>query len=290
MKIKYYIYAAILLLSTFLTGCNGGGGSTSGIASEPTTPNVISGVVDDDPVAGAEVYIDFGDGTTSTKVLTDATGYYELELSAADLAKINPEVEEGTDGPRDNLLLVAKKDNRELRNALSRDVAEGQNVYITNDTEAYAQYLESIDKFDTITLTEFNTELVQGRIQDSSEKADFIKDIREDVKTYFYGGEKPTSSALFSKAIMHLGADKLALIADDSSYVTARSVMSGGDVTLPANLTVTSDDITITNKGSGRYTVGSGDDAAQTAYLQVQNPDSNTFKLIPLQIKLKLGL
>ena len=280
---KYSFMLAILFAFMFIS-CGGGGSSDTPSSTEiVTSSNTISGVVDDDPVAGAEVYIDFGDGTLSTKAITNTDGFYELKLSDEDLAIINPEIPEGADGPRDNLLLVASKDGRVLRNALTRDVADGQTVYITNDTEAYSQYLESIGQFDTIALTEFNSELEKGRIKDDSNKSDFIRDIREDVKTYFYGGEKPTANSIFSKALIHLGKDKVALVADDSSFVSSRNVMSGGDILLPENVDVSSDDITLTSKGNGRYTVGNGSDSTSTAYLKIQNGD--TFKLIPLNIK-----
>jgi len=246
--------------------------------------NTITGFVIDDPVVGAEVYIDFGD-SNSTKAITATDGSYKLVLSDEDLAKINPEIPEGADAPRDNLLLVAQKDGRVLRNALSRDVSNGQEVYVTNDTEAYAQYLESIGKFDTVTLTEFNTELEKGRIKDSSDKAAFIKDIREDVKTYFYGGTKPTASVLFAKALTHLGKDKVATLADDSSYISTRSVVSGGDIYIVGDVNVSSDDVSISNKGNGRYTIGTGSDSSKTAYLSIQS--SEGYKLVPLDIKEK---
>ena len=49
---------------------------------------------------------------------------------------------------------------------------------------------------------------------------------------------------------------------------------------------VTSDDITITSKGNGRYTIGNGSDSTNTAYLKIQSRD--TFKLIPLNIKARV--
>lgn len=306
---KNYLFMMATIIALVFSGCSGGGGGStsdntifndtisstlddtvsnnSSSTTEITiSANTINGIVDDDPVEAALVYIDFGDGTVSSNTMTASDGSYELKLSEEDLAKINPEVAEGVDGPRDNLLLIAKKDGKILRNALTRDVADGQTVYVTNDTEAYAQYLESIGKFDTVTLTEFNDELDKGRIKDDSEKAAFIKDIREDVKTYFYGGEKPTPNALFAKALTHLGKDKVATVADDSSYVSTRSVMSGGDIILPSDVNVTSDDITITSKGNGRYTLGDGSDSSQTIYLKVQSGD--TFKLIPIEIKARV--
>jgi hypothetical protein len=287
---RYSFILAVFFAFIFI-GCGENHGTlstditTSSNTISPNTilPNTISGIVDDDPVAGAEVYIDFGDDTLSTKVITNTDGSYELKLSDEDLAKINPIMPEGVDGPRDNLLLIAKKDNKLLRNALTRDVADGQNVYITNDTEAYAQYLDSIGKFDTISLTKFNEELEKGRIKDDSAKVDFIKDIREDVKTYFYGGEKATTDTIFSKALTHLGKDKVALVTDDSSLVSSRNVMSGGDILLPKDITVTSDDIILTSKGNGRYTIGDGSDSTDTAYLKIQSGD--IFKLISLNIK-----
>lgn len=261
-------------------------GTETPIDEVKTSSNTISGVVDDDPVEGAEVYIDFGNGTFSTKAITNADGSYELKLSDEDIAKINPEIPEGADGPRDNLLLMASKDGRVLRNALARDVADGQVVYITNDTEAYAQYLESIGQLDTIALTEFNDELEKGRIKDDSDKTTFIRVIREDVKVYFYGGQKPTASSIFSKALTYLGKDKVALVADDSSYVSNRNIMSGGDILLPEDVDVSSDEITLTSKGNGRYTVGDGNDNTSIAYLQIQS--GNIFRLIPLNIKARV--
>lgn len=288
MKKNSFIFA--ILFAILFAGCSGGGDDTSSSNETPvveqTSSNTISGVVDDDPVEGAEVYIDFGDGTLSTKAITDVDGSYELVLSDEDIVKINPEIPEGAEGPLNNLLLIATKDNRVLRNALTRDVADGQTVYITNDTEAYAQYLESIGQFDTISLTEFNSELEKGRIKDDSDKAVFIRDIREDVKTYFYGGEKPTTSSIFAKALTHMGSDKVALVANDSSYVSARNVMSGGDINLPTDVNVSSDDITLTSKGNGRYTVGNGNDSTGIAYLKIQSGD--IFKLIPLEIKARV--
>ena len=247
--------------------------------------NTISGYVIDEPVEGAEVYIDFEDGTFSTKVITNSDGFYELKLSDADLTKINPEIPKGVDGCKTNLLLVASKNGRTLRNALTRNVAEGQTVFITNDTEAYAQYLECIGHFNTIALTEFNSELEKGRIIEASEKSTFIKDIREDVKAYFYGGEKPTASSIFEKALTHLGKDKVALVADDSSYIPSRNVMSGGDILLPNNIIVESDEITLVSKGQGRFTVGNGFDNDLLAYLKIQNV--NIYSLVPIFIKTK---
>lgn len=253
------------------------------ISETRTSPNTISGVVDDDPVEGAEVYIDFEDGTYSKKAITNADGSYKLTLSDEDLIKINLD-EEGEFS--DSLLIIASKDNRILRNALTRDVTDGQTVYITNDTEAYAQYLESIGMFDKTSLREFNNELENGRIKDSSDNADFIKDIREDVKTYFYGGEKPTASKIFSSALYHLGSDEVSMVADDRTYVPVRSIMSGGDVILGNDLTVTSDDVLVTSLGGGRYTIGDGSDSSGIVYLQIKKGD--IFKLIPIELQEKI--
>jgi len=200
------------------------------------------------------------------------------------LEKINPEISEGADGLKDDLLIVAKKGGKLLRNALTRDVADGQIVYITNDTEAYAQYLETIGKFDTIALVEFNNELEKGRIKDDSEKATFIKDIREDVKEYFMnGGDEPERTTIFSKALQHLGKEQLALEADDSAYVSNRNVMSGGYIALPEDVSVESDDINISSNGNGRYTVGDGYNEEKIVFLKIQN--GNIFKFVPLNIK-----
>jgi hypothetical protein len=255
-----------------------------------TTPNsiqkeTITGYVIDDPIANAQVYLLFTDGTKSTQTTTKADGSYELKLSEDDLSKINPEIPEGADGPKDDLIIVAEKDGKILRNAIDRDVENGKIVYITNDTEAYAEYLEAIGEFTASALTSFNNETEKGRIKDSSDLSDFIKDIREDVKSYFYGGDKPTASSLFEKAFTHLGEEKLAQMSDHSSYVAHRDVMSGGDIILPSNVAVESDDITLTAKGNGRFTVGDGSDGDLIVYLKVV--DSNIYRLISLSVKEK---
>ena len=264
------------------TPSNGEGNTTDSNSTQKTT---VSGYVVDDPIEGAEVYIDFGDGNISTKAITGSDGSYELKLSDEDLAKINPVIPEGSDGPKDDLIIVAEKDKKILRNAIDRDVENGKTVYITNDTEAYAQYLETIGEFTASTLTLFNSEIEKGRIKDSSDLSGFIKDIREDVKLYFYGGDKPTASSLFEKAFTHLGEEKLSEMSDHSSYVAHREVMSGGDIILPSNVTVESDDITLTSKGNGRFTVGDGSDGDLIVYLKVV--DSDIYRLIPLSIKEK---
>jgi len=275
-----------------LSGCGGGGGNKNTTNSQgvSTTPhkeqkNIISGYVIDDAVKGATVYILFEDGTKSTQATTKSDGSYELKLSDDDLSKINPVIPDGADGPKDDLILVAEKDGKILRNAIDRDVENGKIVYITNDTEAYAEYLEAIGEFTASALTSFNNELEKGRIKDSSDLSDLIKDIRADVKSYFYGGDKPTASSIFEKALTHLGKEKLAQMSDHSSYVVHRNVMSGGDIILPSNVTVESDDITLTAKGNGRFTVGDGSDGDITAYLKIS--DNGVYRLIPISIKEK---
>ena len=250
-----------------------------------TQKQTITGYVLDDPVENATVYLLFTDGTKSTQATTNADGSYELKLSDEDLSEINPIIPEGADGPKDDLIIVAEKDGKILRNAIDRDVENGKIVYITNDTEAYAEYLEAIGEFTASALTLFNNEIEKGRIKDSSDLSDFIEDVREDVKSYFYGGDKPTASSLFEKAFTHLGEEKLAQMSDHSSYVAHRDVMSGGDIILPSNVTVESDDITLTSKGNGRFTVGDGSDGDLIVYLKVA--DSDIYRLIPLSVKEK---
>lgn len=282
--LKFFRSFLVLMVGVlFLVGC---GPEKKTTTDENSTPkNTIIGYVIDDPVVGAEVYIDFGDGNISTKAITSSDGSYELKLSGEDLAKINPTIPEGADGPKDDLIIVAEKDGKILRNAIDRDVANGKTVYITNDTEAYAEYLEAIGEFSASALTLFNSEIEKGRIKDSSDLSGFIKDIREDVKSYFYGGDKPTASSLFEKAFRHLGEEKLAQMSDHSSYVVYRNVMSGGDIILPSTVTVESDDITLTSKGNGRFTVGDGSDGDLTVYLKIV--DSDIYRLIPLSVKEK---
>ncbi|GEM_PF-2888691 len=276
---KRFSFMMVMLFIFMFIGCGGGSGS-----SNTSSSNTISGVVVDDPVEGAEVYIDFGDETTSTKATTKSDGSFEIKLSDEDLAKINPEVPEGADAPIDDLLIVAKKDGKILRNAISRDINNTGTVYITNDTEAYAEFLESIGAFDTSSLLSFNDELQNGRIKDSSKYAKMIKNLREDVKNYFYGGEQLTKKAIFEKALQDLNKSELATIADDKNILLARNIVSGGDIILPDDVNVSSDDIAVTPKGNGRYTLGDGNDIDKTIYLKISKSDE-TFALVPVNIK-----
>ncbi|WP_027179295.1 hypothetical protein [Maridesulfovibrio bastinii] len=271
----------LLTISFILFACGGGGGGSSSSSSI-----VISGVVDDDPVQGAEVYIDFGDGTTSTKAITGADGSYELTLSDEDMSKVSPTVPAGSYGPTDSLFVVAKKNGKILRNALPRDLTGKDNLYITNDSESYAQYLESIGKLNAEKLVEFNAELVKGRIKDSSPNADFIKDIREDVKDYFmHGANKPDPGNLFTKSINHLGNAKVASKSDNTSYISTRTLMSGGDIILPPGVSVSSDNVLITSKGAGRFTIGTGNEGGQSVYLKINQ--AGTYSLVPVELKAK---
>lgn len=269
-----------------LTACDGRSSKES-VQNEPTSSSspVIQGYVLDDPVSNAEVYIDFGDGI-STQAITKSDGSFEIKLTDEDLAKINPEVPEGADGPRSDLLIVAEKDGRVLRNAISRDINSTGIVYITNDTEAYARFLESIGAFDESSLLSFNNELKNGRIKDSSKYADLIKDLREDVKDYFYNGKELSKEDIFEKALQYLGKSELAKIADDETILSVRNIVSGGDIILPDDFNVSSDEITITPKGNGRYTLGDGNDLDKTVYLKISRNDG-TFALIPVNIKSK---
>lgn len=282
---KKFSFMVTILFAFIFIGCDGGSGGsdTPSPIKTTTSPNTISGIVNDDPVPNAQVYLLFEDGTKSTQATTNSDGSYELKLSSEDLAKINPKIPEGADGPKDDLIIVAEKNGKILRNAIDRDVAEGKEVYITNDTEAYAEFLEAIGEFSASALVSFNSELEKGRIKSSSELSAFIEDIREDIKSYFNGGEKPTANSLFEKAFTNLGEEKLAKMSDHSSYVAHRNVMSGGDIILPSNVTVESDDITLTPKGNGRFTVGDGFDGDITAYLKIV--DDGVYRLIPIFIK-----
>ena len=280
--IQYFLIGFSLVV---LTAC--GGGSTKESVKNTTSSSgpVIKGYVLDDPVSNAEVYIDFGDGI-STKAITKSDGSFEIKLTDEDLAKINPEVPEGADGPRSDLLIVAEKDGRFLRNAISRDINSTGIVYITNDTEAYARFLESIGAFDESSLLSFNNELKNGRIKDSSKYAAFIKALREDVKDYFYNGKELSKKDIFEKALQHLGKSELAKIADDRTILPVRNIVSGGDIILPKDVNVSSDEITITPKGNARYTLGDGNDPDKIVYLKISRNDG-TFALIPVNIKSK---
>jgi len=269
-----------LIVALIFIGCGGVDSESSGGSVSTTNTKTISGYVEDDPVEGAEVYIDFGDGTISTKAITKSDGSFEIKLSDEDLAKINSEVPEGVD----DLLIVAKKEGKILRNAISRDINNTGVVYITNDTEAYAEFLESVGAFDTSALLNFNNELQNGRIKDSSKYAKMIKNLREDVKDYFYGGERITKKAIFEKALEDLNKSELATIADDKNILLARNIVSGGDIILPDDVNVSSDDIAVTPKGNGRYTLGDGSDTDKTIYLKISKSDG-TFALIPVNIK-----
>jgi hypothetical protein len=283
---KKYIALFTIFFALVFSGCGGSSSSTNDGNTSATTSNTISGTVNDDPVAGAKVYVDFDDGNHSTVATTNADGSFKIKLSNEDLAVINPEVPEGADAPIDDLMIVAQKNGKVLRNAIDRDVANGKSIYITNDTEAYAEYLESIGKFDPNLLANFNNELEKGRIKDSSKYAKLIKDLRKDVKSYFYGGDKPTKKAIFEKALQDLNKSQIAQNADDRSMLLSRNIVSGGDIILPDDVNVSSDDITITPKGNGRYTLGDGNNPDKTVYLKISKSDG-TFALLPINIKSK---
>ena len=285
MSLQWKSILAGILVAIILVGC-GGGNYSSGNYSSGNTTNTISGYVNDDPVGDAEVYIDFGGGNISTKSITKSDGSFEIKLSDADMAQINPKVPKGADAPITDLLIVAKKDGRILRNAISRDINNTGTVYITNDTEAYAEFLKSIGSFNVNALANFNSELQNGRIKNSSKYAKLIKDLREGVKNYFYGGDKLTDKAIFAKALQDLNKSELAKIANDKNILLTRNIVSGGDIILPKDVNVSSDDITITPKGNGRYTLGDGNNPDETVYLKISKSDG-TFSLIPVNIKSK---
>ena len=282
---NWVIGLVALFVAIAFSGCGGGGSSTSSTASNTPSGPFVSGVVNDDPVAGASVYIDFGDGTTSTNTTTKSDGSFTIPLSDDDLAKIIPEVKEGEDGPIDDLIIVAQKNGKILRNAIPRDV-NLSNVYITNDTEAYAEFLESIGKYSSLSLESFNDELTKGKIKPTSSKYKFIQDLRSDVKAWFYGnGEKPTPEAIFDKAMQDTNKSELAQLSQ-SGLLSTQAVMSGGDIVVPDNVEISSDDITLTKKENGRYQVGTGSEGDTTAYIKVKN--GSTYSLEPLQIKPKV--
>ena len=268
-------------------GCNNNDDFTNPINKSPSLiPNTITGIVDDEPIEGAEVYIEFSDGSTSIADITENNGYFQLDLTNEDLQKINPDITDGKDGLFENLLIIANKNGKFLRNAISRNVADGQIVYITNDTEAYSQFLESIGKFNTNALLDFNNELSKGRISENSRYYDFIKNIRESIKEYFLNGNnKPENSLIFAKAIDYLGKEHVSLLSDDSSLIESRDIMCGGDLVLPEGIRIESDDVSVIPINSNRYTIGANINEEIKAYLKVV--DDDTYKLIPVNTKSK---
>jgi len=283
---KIFIFLFAFFFINFLIGCSNDDDNFESNKSPSLIPNTITGIVDDDPIEGADVYIDFEDGTTSAHCLTEKNGYFKLNLTESDLNKLMPEDQNVSSGDKNSFTIIAQKNEKILRNAVKRDVKNGQIVYITNDTEAYSQFLESTGQFNSTKLIEFNGELIKGRITEDSLYYPFINDIREDIKNYFMNGQdKPDSYSIFSKALIHLGKEEVSIIADNSELVENRNVMSGGEITIPSHLSVESDEIEVQSIGNGKFLLGNGDNDDQKAYLKINN--ETFFNLIPIEIKKK---
>lgn len=248
--------------------------------------NSISGMVGFSQIStGAEVYVGFSDGTFSEKIDIEVDGSYKLLLTNEDLEKINPKIIEGFDGDKDDVQIFVTKNGRKLRSGMSHDLSKEKAINISVDTEAYAQFLEIIGEYSVSALTEFSRELDDhGYIKENSDYYSLIKSIRPDIDNYFISGlTLPSNGDIFTRAISTLGKNKLAELSDNNSYVTHREHMSGGDVVLPSNITVKSNDIAIFSKGNGRFTIGDGEDSEKTIYLEIN--DNGIYKLIPINIR-----
>jgi len=280
-SMSVYVTFTTLFIVSLTIGCN----NNDDYLSE-TPDDIISGFVVDESLKGTSVYIQYDNDNSSRPVTIETNGYFEIQLFEDDLAIINTKVIEGADPTKENLLIVAENDGRLLRNAITRNIDEIATVYISADTEAYAQYLDSIGKFDTINLEKFNSLLENGRIKNSNDYSGFINNLRDDVTNYFiFEHNKLSNQEIFDKAIQFIDNDFLFIETYDEKIMLINNIMSGGDILLPLNVKVSSDDIDITDKGNGRFTIGSGNDMDNDVFLKIQ--DNNIFKLMKLKIKEK---
>lgn len=273
------------------SGCGGGGGNGDSSSTnpqpsqEPSDLAQFSGYVLDDPVKGAKVRAVFADGTLSeANAVTDANGYFVLTCSAADTVKICGDNVTPIEGA-DEIFLQAEFNNHTLRGAVASQHDAGKNVYITNDSEALAWFLDSFEKLSPSSLKELQNELQAGRIKDSSAYAEIVKVLREEVKEYFYNGASRLSNdEIFSLCLANMDKSELALTADDPNLVPNRQIMSGGDIVLPAGTTASCDEVILAPQGNGeRYKVGDGNDQEKEIYIKVKLNERNI--LLPLTVK-----
>jgi hypothetical protein len=230
-----------------------------------------------------------GDPEPLGSATTDVQGRFTINLNTQSLARINPEVPEGSDGPRGGILLVAEN-NGQIRTVISRSADEWGAIRMTPQTEAFASLLETTGNYSSDALMTFPGS--DGWVSTDNELASLIEVLAEDVRRHFEGGSAlPTRNTIFDLAVQHTDPQYLAQFTNGESEVPNYPVMAGGLITLSSAVQDVRviDGTNVSALGEGLYRIGTGSESADTFIrLTIGESENVTYRLAPLSIRSKV--
>jgi len=174
IKLSLLSFLVVSGVGLGLTGCGSNSSGNSG--------NSISGFVDDEPVAGANVFFALSDGTYIGSATTDKNGAYTIDIPSDLLSSVTSS---------NDINVFTEKDGKMLRGKVLNYTGgsySGDDTYVSHNSESALQIANALDIDETEFYKDFLKIYKGGDIEADLEDSNFnlVASLANDIRTKYY--------------------------------------------------------------------------------------------------------